>query len=199
MSAPNTFNSTTDQIAGLAETQTLSHVDVNKGLLLLSVILLVLSVFTSAQANNGPEQPSGNKKIQVLFEMQAGNYGSALANLDSSGEQTDASIDHMKGVCYFELNMLDEAEFHLTDAIENMVDEAQSWNPEGEEAPIHAMFFLGKTLMAQERYEEAEFHLSQFLVSLHMMDDSEAWLIQETEIEIERCRESYTGEDQADF
>lgn len=121
--------------------------------------------------------------------MQKDDFQSAMIKLgELNGEEQTAAVDHLKGVCHFHLHQYDEALEFLFSAVENMADETEEWDPSNGQAPLHAEVYLGRTLMAAGNFADAEYHLSQFMVSLYMMNESEQWMMSMVEDLINECR-----------
>lgn len=177
---------TSYQMNNLIETQTFSNRSITQGLLIVGVVLSILMFFSTSQAQTFESEVVTESAIAF---MQKDDFQSAIIKLgELNGEEQPAAVDHLKGVCHFHLQQYDEALEFLFSAVENMVDEAEEWDPSTGQAPLHSEVYLGRALMAAGNFADAEYHLSQFMVSLYMMDDSEQWLMTTVEDLINECR-----------
>ena len=131
----------------------------------------------------------------AMTDMDQNNYHSALEKLITVyGHAPMASIDHLLGVCYYNIKEYDLAEQHLSIAVEDMCDEGEEWNPFSGQAPRHASMYLGRVHMEQADFGNAVLYMSDFLVSLEMMDESEHWMIEWTAEAIAFCMAMDTPE-----
>lgn len=162
----------------------------NAALFILCTVLLVLSLASTALANDTMDPVLKEMTTSALMDMNYNNFEEALEKLITvQGHAPSASIDHLLGVCYLNLGNNVAAEIHLEAAIENMVEEDEEWSPFSEKAPIHALNYLGKVYYDRADFENAIEYFSRFLVNLYMMEDVDEYLIEWTEEIITHCEE----------
>lgn len=150
--------------------------------------LCFLIAFSVVAENSELDPVLEEMTTSALDDMGKDNYHSALEKLITVyGHAPMASIDHLLGVCYYEIKEFDLAEQHLNIAVEDMCDESEEWNPFTGLAPRHAAMYLGRVHMEQANFGEAVLYMSDFLVSLEMMNENEHWMIEWTQEAIEFC------------
>lgn len=162
----------------------------NAALFLLCTILLVLSIASTALAQDSMDPVLKEMTTSALMDMNYNNFEVALDKLITvQGHAPSASIDHLLGVCYLNLGNNVAAGIHLESAIQDMVEEEDAWSPFSGKAPIHALNYLGKVYYDQADFEKAIEYFSRFLVSLYVMEEEDKWLIDWTEEIITHCEE----------
>ncbi|MFT4525389.1 MAG: tetratricopeptide (TPR) repeat protein [Granulosicoccus sp.] len=162
----------------------------NAALFILCSVLLVLSLATTALAQDNIDPVLKEMTTSALMDMNYNNFEDALEKfITVQGHAPSASIDHLLGVCYFNLGNNVAAEIHLENAIQDLVEEEDEWSPFSEKAPIHALNYLGKVHYDRADFGNAIEYFSRFLVSLYVMEDTDKWLIEWTEEIITHCEE----------
>ena len=153
-------------------------------------LFLSLAVASTAMAQSTLDPALEELTMSAMLDMNENRYNEALDKLLTvQGHAPSASMEHLLGVCYYNMKAMSSAIEHLERATEDMVEEDQSWNPFGEKAPIHALNYLGKVHFDQGNYAQASEAFSAFLVSLYVAKDSEPWLIEWTEEVLTICEE----------
>jgi tetratricopeptide (TPR) repeat protein len=153
------------------------------GLMVLSIVLLCLSITSTALAQHSMDPTLKELTNEAMMDMNQDNFEDALEKLIKVQASAPAAcIHHLMGVCYFKLGNLVAAQIHLEQAVEDLIEEEEDqWDPSLEKAPIHALNYMGKTFYERGDFGNAMEYFSRFLVSLYMFEDSDTLLIDWTE------------------
>ncbi len=157
-------------------------------MMVTTAFALCVLISFSVVANNDIDPVLEKLTVSAMEDMHQNNYNGALEKLITVyGHAPMTSIDHLLGVCYYNLNNMEQAELHLSNAIEDLTEENTEWDVFNGQAPQHALHYLGLVHMAQQNYGDAMMYFSNFLVGIEMMDIKEDWMIEMTQEAISIC------------